>query len=234
MGCGMQKLKIDLKALNNIKIIYPILIILLLTSISFYMLKEKEKRLRVLAQKQLTQTIEEKKEVENKLVGVLAAKEAVEVKLSAEKEKSSTLKKKLKEKEQEIELAIKKLEEEITARRRTEVQLMITMKGKELLEAKLKKLEKFSKPIQLEKIVVKPQTGMVGKVIMVNKEFAFVVINLGNKDDLQLQEALSVYRNDEFIGKVQIEKIEENMAAAAILPQWKDIEFMENDEVRKI
>lgn len=230
----MQKLKIDLKALNNIKVICPILVILLLASISFYVLKEKEKRLRVLAQKQLTQTIEEKKKVENKLVGALEAKEAAEVELSAEKEKSSTLKKGLKEKEQEIVLTIKKLEEEITARRKAEAQLMITMKGKEILEARLKKLEKFSKPIQLEKIVVKPETGIVGKVIMVNKEYAFVVINLGNKDNLQLQEVLSVYRNDEFIGKVQIEKIEENMAAAAVLPQWKDIEFMENDEVKKI
>ncbi|OIO41724.1 hypothetical protein AUJ63_05065 [Candidatus Pacearchaeota archaeon CG1_02_35_32] len=230
----MQKLKIDLKALNNVKVIYPILVILLLASISFYMLKEKEKRFRVLVQKQLSQTIEEKKKVENKLVGALEAKEGAEVELSAEKEKSSTLKKELKEKEQEIVLTIKKLEEEITARRKAEAQLMITMKGKELLETRLKKLEKFSKPIQLEKIVVKPQTGMVGKVIMVNKEYAFVVINLGNKDNLQLQEVLSVYRNDEFIGKVQIEKIEENMAAAVILPQWKDIEFMENDEVKKI
>ena len=228
----MQKLKIDLKALNNIKIISPILIILLLTSISFYMLKEKEKRLRVIAQKQLTQTIEEKKKVENKLVGALAAKEAAEAKFAAEKEKSSKLKKELKAKEQEFKFALENIEEETALRRKAEAQLMIVMKGKEFLEARLKKLEKSSKQIELEKIIVKPESGLIGRVIMVNKEYNFVVISLGRKDDLELQDALSVYRNNEFVGRVQVEKIEENMAAASILPDWQDVEFMENDEVK--
>ena len=228
----MQKPKIDLKAFNNIKIISPILIILLLTSISFYMLKENEKRLRVLAQKQLTQTIEEKKKIENRLVGVLQAKEAAEAKFAAEKEKSSTFKKELKAKEQEFKFALENFEEEAALRRKAEAQLMIVMKGKELLEARLKKLEKSSKLIELEKIIVKPESGLIGKVIMVNREYHFIVINLGNKDDLELQDILSIYRNNEFVGRVQVERIEENMAAASILPDWQDVEFMENDEVK--
>jgi len=43
-----------------------------------------------------------------------------------------------------------------------------------------------------------------------------------------------VYRNDEFIGRVEVEKVEEDFSAAVILPTWQDVEFKENDEVREI
>lgn len=226
-------LKIDLKSLNKPKIIYSAITILLISSITFYTLKEKEKKLRIYTQKQLTQTIEEKKKVGNKLVETAKAKEAVEVELVSEKGKSLTLKKELEDKEQQIKVTLDRLEQEIAARKKAQAQLIMALKGKDILEAKLNNLKEAS-TIELEKIVIKPGSVTTGKVIMVNKEYAFVVVNLGIQHNINVGDILSVYRNDEFIGKVQIEKAEEKISAAAILPNWQNAEFRQDDLVKII
>lgn len=226
-------LKIDLKSLNKPKIIYAALVVLLIASISFYFLKEKEKKLRIATQNQLTQTIEEKKKVENKLIETVKAKEQVEGELASEKEKSSTLKKELDDKEQQIKTTLDRLEREITARKKAEAQLMITLKEKENLETKVRNL-KEAPTVELEKIVIKPGSVTTGKITMVNKEYAFIVVNLGSQHNIKVGDILSVYRNDEFIGKVQIERAEEKMSAASILPDWQNVEFKENDVVKTI
>jgi hypothetical protein len=43
-----------------------------------------------------------------------------------------------------------------------------------------------------------------------------------------------VYRNEQFIAKVQIEKIEEKTSATIILPEWQNAEIKENDVVKRI
>jgi len=153
--------------------------------------------------------------------------------LTSEKEKSLTLKKELDDKEQQIRTTLDRLEREITARKKAEAQLMITLKEKENLEAKVKDL-KAAPTIELEKIVIKPGSVITGKITMVNKEYAFVVVNLGTQHNLKAGDILSVYRNDEFIGKVQIERAEEKMSAAAVLPDWQNVEFKEDDIVKAI
>lgn len=222
-------LKIDLKSLNKPKIIYIASVALLITSIAFYFIKEKEKKLRIYTQSQLTQTIEEKKQVENKLVDTIKAKEAVETELTSEKEKSTMLQEELEDKSQQIKLALDRVDQEISARRKVEAQLMITLKEKEDLA---QKVSQSSETIELEKIVINPGSVITGKIIMVNKEYAFVVVNLGHQHNLNIGDILYVYRNDELIGKVQIERTEENMSAAAVLPDWQNAEFKENDVVK--
>ena len=226
-------LKIDLKSLNKPKIIYAALVVLLIASISFYVIKEKERKLRIYTQQQLTQTVEEKKKVENKLTETVKAKEQVEGELASEKEKSLTLKKELDDKEQQIKTTLDRLEREITARKKAEAQLMITLKEKENLETKVRNL-KEAPTVELEKIVIKPGSVTTGKITMVNKEYAFIVVNLGSQHNIKVGDILSVYRNDEFIGKVQIERAEEKMSAASILPDWQNVEFKENDVVKTI
>lgn len=222
-------LKINLKALNRPKIIYTTLVVLLITSIVFYFIKEKEKKLRIYTQSQLTQTIEEKKQVENKLADTVKAKEAVETELTAEKERSSMLQEELEDKNQQIKLALDRIEQEISARRKVEAQLMITLQEKEDLA---QKVSQSSDTVELEKIVINPGSVITGKIIMVNKEYAFVVVNLGHQQSLKAGDILYVYRNDEVIGKVQIQRTEENMSAATILPDWQNVEFKENDVVK--
>jgi len=197
------------------------------------MFKEKEKTLRIYTQKQLAETVKNKKAVENKLIVTVRSKEILQGELSAEKEKSLTLEKEVKEKEHQIKLTLDKLQKEITVRREAEARLIMAMKERRILETKLREFTERPKTVALEKIVVKTAPGLAGKVVMANKEHGFIVVNLGRADNLGLGDILSVYRNGEFIGRAQIEKIEEKVSAAAILPEWQGAEFKENDEVRQ-
>ena len=198
--------KLSLNSIVKPKIFWPSVIILLVGCITFYILKEKEKTLRIDTQKQLAETIKVKERVE----------------------------KEIEEKEYQIKLVLDKLEKEIISRRIAEIQLILATKEKRTLRAKLRQLTEVPEAIELEKVVVKAAPVLFGKVLMVNKEQAFVVVNLGRADNLNLGDILSVYRNSEFIGRVQVERVEEKVSAAAILPDWQHAEFKENDEAREL
>ena len=209
-----MKFKINLRLPVSYKILWPSVIILLIFCVVLYTVKEKEKTLRITAEGQLYRTVEEKKAVENNLVEA---------------------KKEILTKDEQIKLTLDKLEREITARKETEVQWITVIKERQVLEAKVEELTAaLPKNIALEKIVIKNTRDLTGKVLSFDKENTFVMLNLGVENNLRLGDILSVYRDDKFIGKVQIEKLEEKTSAAVNLALWKNVEFKENDVVRKL
>ncbi len=163
---------------------------------------------------------------ETELLRRVEAKKVVENKLT-EAEKQITAR------DEQIKLTLDKLEKEVTARIDLEAQLVTVVKEKQGLATQIEELAaKLPQNIALEKIVIKPASAITGKIIKVNKEYAFVVVNLGSQHNIKVGDVLSVYRNDEFIGNAQVEKGEEKMSAAAILPDWRNVEFKENDIVK--
>ncbi len=77
-----------------------------------------------------------------------------------------------------------------------------------------------------------PPARLEGQVLVVNKEFAFVVINIGEKDGIKNAEVLDVYRGQELLGKVQVERIYDTMSSAIILPKVTKKEIKEGDCVK--
>ncbi|MCK4994813.1 MAG: hypothetical protein KAS13_07210 [Candidatus Omnitrophica bacterium] len=77
-----------------------------------------------------------------------------------------------------------------------------------------------------------PPAKLEGQVLVVNKEFAFVVINVGEKDGIKNSEVLDVYRGAELLGKVQVERIYDTMSSAIILPKVTKKEIKEGDSVK--
>jgi seryl-tRNA synthetase len=59
--------------------------------------------------------------------------------------------------------------------------------------------------------------GKVGKILVVNDEFNFVVVSFGKNDGLKGGEVLSISREGKAIGKVQVEKLYDAISAATIL-----------------
>lgn len=206
--------KVNLNALVRPKIFWPSIIILLIACLSLYVLKEKEKSLRIGKELELQQTVMAKKVVENNLAD--AKKEIIS-------------------RDEQVKFTLDKMEKEVTARKEAEAQLLSVTKEKQALEAKVEELTAaLPKNIELEKIVIKSSHELAGKVLAIDKEHAFVVVDLGSGNNLKLGDILSVYRNDKFIGKVKVEKVEEKSSAAAILNPWKNMEFKENDVVKKL
>jgi len=72
--------------------------------------------------------------------------------------------------------------------------------------------------------------GQEGKIMIVNKEFNFVVINLGSKDKVSLGDEFVVSRAGKPIGDLKVEKVHEFMSAAGFAAELKD-QIRENDLV---
>ena len=65
--------------------------------------------------------------------------------------------------------------------------------------------------------------GLEGKVMIVNKEFNFVVINLGSKDKVSVGDEFLVSRSGKPIGDLKVEKVHEFMSAAGFAVELKDL-----------
>ena len=76
-----------------------------------------------------------------------------------------------------------------------------------------------------------PGSGLQGKVLVINKDYNFAVINLGSKDGIKLGDIFSVYHNDTYIGDVKVEKIHDSMSAAGFSSLEGGTKVGENDKV---
>lgn len=104
--------------------------------------------------------------------------------------------------------------------------------AKEALEEKVKDLV-AKREVQLEKIEVK--AGPVsGEVLAINKEYNFVVISKGAKDGISVGRVFEVMRNSKTIGKVEVEKVYDEMSAATIVSEPKDKPIKKGDAVKSI
>ena len=135
-------------------------------------------------------------------------------------------------------------------------ELTTLRQAKEALERRVKEML-AAQGKQADKIVVKPNVGatppptamgvpapapmmriaaggtLEGKVLVVNREFNFIVVNLGSKDGIKSGTEFAVMRSNKQIGKAQVERIYDNMAAASLLAEEKKGDIREGDLVRQ-
>jgi len=73
-----------------------------------------------------------------------------------------------------------------------------------------------------------------GKILVVNKEYNFAVVNLGSKDGVAMGDIFSVYHDNKFVGDVKVEKLHDSMAAAGFSSPDIKSKILEGDKaVRK-
>ena len=173
-----------------------------------------------------------------------AQKELEQIKTDMEQQKVSR---------QDLEGKLTQIQED---GRKLKEQLKIMEQQKEELKVKIKNLETSASGVELGKVVVNSETAALkdvhlpvpepvkqkemkaasqdnsleGKVTVVNKEYNFVVINLGQKDGVKKGDLFSVYREGKVIGDIKVEKVHESMSAAGFAVELKDI-IKENDLV---
>lgn len=74
-------------------------------------------------------------------------------------------------------------------------------------------------------------TGLEGKVLVVNKDYNFAVINLGTRDGVVVGNLFAVYRSNKYIGDVKIEKVHDSMSAADFISDGIKDKISEGDKV---
>ena len=132
--------------------------------------------------------------------------------------------------------------------KRLQDELGALRQAKEALERRVK--EMMSGESAPETIVVTPKPETAGSsaaapatpqvlpagssVLVVNREFNFIVVNLGGKDGLKPGQFLEVLHGGKPIAKVQVERVYDNMTAANILPESSKGAIKEGDQVRRL
>lgn len=165
------------------------------------------------------------------------------------------------ENQKEIRVTLeKKIAQAQDEANKTKLQVKELEAQKNDLEQKLKSIEDKAKEeqakstgVELGKIVVGPetnaqvvavQTGKIapvekkpvagelsGKILVINKDYNFAVINLGSNDGVKLGDVFSTYHKDKFIGDVKVEKVHDSMSAAGFLSADAKNKFSEGDIV---
>ena len=136
-----------------------------------------------------------------------------------------------------------------------ETQLKAAQEELNNIRGQLAAIETVSKPapkveevkpqeVQLEKIIVAPKpqeeapvvssaVPLEGKVLVVNREYDFIVINLGQKDGVNLGDVFEVLRKDKSLGQAKVEEVRDTMSVAT--PGTKDMikQIKEDDKVTR-
>ena len=80
----------------------------------------------------------------------------------------------------------------------------------------------------------KAGTASSGQVMVVNREYDFIVMNLGKNQGLSVGQEFQIVRGNEVLGKVKVEKVYDELSAAAILPESRKDSIREGDTVRAL
>ena len=71
------------------------------------------------------------------------------------------------------------------------------------------------------------------QIMTVNRKFNFVVVNVGMRDQIKIGDHLVVRRANKDVGRIQVEKLYDNFAAATILEESKNAPIKEGDSILK-
>ena len=80
----------------------------------------------------------------------------------------------------------------------------------------------------------KAGTAPSGQVMVVNREYDFIVMNLGKNNGLSVGQEFQIVRGNEVLGKVKIEKVYDELSAAAILPESRKESIREGGTVKAL
>jgi len=88
-------------------------------------------------------------------------------------------------------------------------------------------------PVQLERVIVSDAgaSNLQGRIISVNQDWKFVVIDLG-WNAVRIGDTVSIFRNEALLGKARVERVQEGVCAATLLPEWNQADIRPNDLVR--
>lgn len=93
------------------------------------------------------------------------------------------------------------------------------------------KLQTKLKIYEIENYVPPLPSGLTGKIIAVDPKWEFVVLNIGSDQGVLERGEMLVNRNGKLAAKVRISSVERTRSIANILPEWKQTDVREGDQV---
>jgi predicted RNase H-like nuclease (RuvC/YqgF family) len=101
------------------------------------------------------------------------------------------------------------------------------------LQDQVATLDKIIKDMEIEKggPVLGVPSGLSGKIVIVNPDWNFVILDIGSDQKLVPGAEMMVHRADRLIGKVRVSSVHKNLAVAEIMADWRQADPNEGDNV---
>lgn len=190
----------------------------------------QEKRARETVASELSRVSKESSQLKSQLQGERQEKEGMSQDLAKAKQRYQALSAELTTLRQAKEALEKRVKEMLAARSQEAERIVVTPRpGQEIATGRGGEL-----PAGTAKsgIASSNNKSMEGKVLVVNREFNFVVVNLGSKDGIKTGTSLSIVKSGKTIGRADVERVYENMCAATVLQEEQKGKIQEGDQVR--
>ena len=168
--------------------------------------------------------------VEESLLRATRAKILAEKELEVHKGRAALLERKLVALERTNRFTIQRLrglERRLTAFQKEVTQARATQRS-------LESERPASQEVDLGQIVVSTAAPLQGKVVAVNQPYQFIVVDLGREQNVSEGTILGIYRETDFIGRVQVESVRQKVAACRVLPEWTREEIQKDDLVKEL
>jgi len=166
--------------------------------------------------RELSSKLDEVKQISEYSASELEAKKAELVKIKAdldnEKKEKLTISKKLDLLQADYDKA--KKEALRLAGEKTDLEKRIS----ELREKQAVNLDKIVVNSDENSVSAASKQVMQGKVLVVNREYSFIVTDIGQDKDVQKGVKFDVMDGDKFLGQAEVDKVYDTMSSATILP----------------
>jgi seryl-tRNA synthetase len=96
-----------------------------------------------------------------------------------------------------------------------------------------KKAPKLTTEIEIPPVVVQASPSEPAQVLVVNRDFNFIVIDRGSQQGIARGEFMFIARDGKPVARVQVEKVYDYFSAAAIVEESKSNRLREGDSVTK-
>ncbi len=103
--------------------------------------------------------------------------------------------------------------------------------AKKQLEDDIKKYIKPASGVELDKIVVKMSQTPEGAIVEINDKHGFAVVDMGADSGVIVGDMLGVYRNNELIAKVVVEKVFKDFSSVVPSEGFTNVRFKISDKV---
>ena len=161
-------------------------------------------------------------------------KEQTRAKLQDERAQLASLDEELKNLISEKEALTLKLNELTLNKQSATDEINSLSDAKRQIEEEIKKYLKPGEGVELDKIVVKLSQVPDGSIGEVNQKYGFAVINIGREAGLIVGDILGVYRNNELVSKVIVEKTFKDFSSVVPSEGYTDVELKVSDKVSLI
>jgi seryl-tRNA synthetase len=186
--------------------------------------------------------LEARQQFERQVSGILSTHQQLTNEVATQRQRNRELSDAIAAKGAELEQAVGRLSEEsrtireLEQRLRTQEQQMAQLQGELSSALQRAQVSADAAPeaaVELERVMVSGAgtPSFQGRVISVHPEWNFVVVDLG-WDAVKIGDTISILRNEAVLAKAKVERVQEDVSAVAVMPEWNAADIQVNDRAQ--